>query len=72
MSDQFDEMERQLKQELANLQRDYQMKAEPIIGQLVKIHSLRPPRPIIVTNGLWELAADQASQQPADQAQGGE
>lgn len=42
------DIEAQLKRQLAELHREYQQRAEPIIRQLRKIESMRPPRPMII------------------------
>lgn len=45
-------LEDRLKQQLAELQREYQEKAKPIVDQLVRIESLKPPAPIVIPMGL--------------------
>lgn len=48
--------EAQLKRQLAELHREYQQLAEPIIRQLCKIESMRPPRPIVIDASMIDPA----------------
>jgi hypothetical protein len=41
--------ERQLRDNLASLQREYQAKAKPIIDALVAIEMRKPPKPMVLT-----------------------
>lgn len=48
MSD-FDDYEREVRMQLADLQREYQERAEPLFKALADIQMMRPPRPIFMT-----------------------
>ncbi len=37
------------RQQLADLQREYQERAKPIIDRLVELESLKPPKPFYIT-----------------------
>ena len=57
MSDAADEYERYLRKQLAELHREYQERARPIIDALVRIEVAKPPRPIILKrDGTMEIA----------------
>lgn len=49
MSDQLDAVERMAKEALADLQRDYQMRAQPYIDMLCKIEALKPALTFVVS-----------------------
>lgn len=49
----IDEIEEDAKRQLAELHREYQQRAQPLIDILVKVYSLRPPAPIIIDAELW-------------------
>lgn len=42
------EYEQHLREQLVALQREYQERAKPIIDQLVRLESLKPPPPIFI------------------------
>ena len=48
--------EAQLKRQLAELHLECQQRAEPIIRQLCKIESMRPPRPIFIDASMIDPA----------------
>lgn len=48
--------EAQLKRQLAELHREYQQRADPIIRQLCKIESMRPPRPMVIDASMIDPA----------------
>lgn len=48
--------EAQLKRQLAEPHREYQQRAEPIIRQLCKIESMRPPRPMVIDASMIDPA----------------
>lgn len=50
------DIEAQLKRQLADLHREYQQRAEPIIRQLCVIESMRPPRLMIIDESMIEPA----------------
>lgn len=52
MDEKLAERERHLHQQLAELRMSYQKAAEPIIAELVRIESMKPPKPIIITRRL--------------------
>lgn len=54
MSDQLDAVERMAKEALADLQRDYQMRAQPYIDMLCKIESLKPLKSYAPLFEIWE------------------
>lgn len=44
----IDELERQCREALARLQREYQERAQPYIDTLARIEAMRPPTPIVI------------------------
>lgn len=54
MSDQLDAVERMAKEALADLQREYQLRAQPYIDILCSIEACKAPDPFIVTLEVWE------------------
>lgn len=53
MSEQLDTVERMAKEALADLQREYQLRAQPYIDILCKIEALKPPS-MLVSYLQWE------------------
>lgn len=47
MSEQIDAVERMAKEALADLQREYQLRAQPYIDMLCKIEALKPARTLV-------------------------
>ncbi|MGX9389607.1 hypothetical protein ACWX0O_01655 [Nitrobacteraceae bacterium UC4449_H16] len=54
----YDRYEKHLKQQLSDLQEEYQLRAKPIIDQLVHLANLRPPSPMIFVQGISGKRAD--------------
>lgn len=52
----INDLESYLKGQLAEMQREYRQRAEPIIRQLCKIESMRPPRPIVIDASMIDPA----------------
>jgi len=48
MNDALEEQRVMLLEQLRALQMEYQARAKPIVDQLVRLESLRPPKPFIV------------------------
>ncbi|WP_443700176.1 hypothetical protein [Pseudomonas sp.] len=44
----LDEYESRNKMQLAEMQKEFQMRAKPLIDTLVRIERMRPPRPIVI------------------------
>lgn len=49
----IDEIEADARRQLAELHREYEQRAQPLIDILMRCHSMRPPAPIIIEGGDW-------------------